>query len=187
MKPLKNLLQKAVQKYSYDLLFSLALIDASFFALPVTTVFMMLVLAKGINIKRIIIYVITGTLAGAIAGYTFGHFVLLNGQDWLLDAAQRLMDHNTGFQVAMYYKIAKLFQSWGFLILLAAPFTPLPYGMFSISSGLLNLNIYWFVFITLTSHCIKYLFLAFFAYLAENKIRGIIIQRRKKFAQIVSI
>lgn len=176
-------LHKAVQKYSPWLLFILAFIDSSFFALPVTTIFILQVLMKEANVRKSIIYVLTGTVIGSFAGYSLGHLVLLKGDIFFEGMIQSIMDHNPGFSIDLYYKIRKLFQIWGVWVLLAGTFTPIPYGMFSISSGLFNLNILWFLTFTIINHSIKFIFLAYIVRSVNYKIRSHALSHPRRYAQ----
>lgn len=183
MKKVLDFLNRNALRHGYFLIFGLALIDAFFFAMPVTTAFIIMGTLKKININKCILSVLAGTLAGALAGYTLGYLVLLKGEVWLTATAQSVMDNNIGFSVNIYYEIRKIFLSRGFLVLLAAPFSPLPYGMFSITSGLLKINMIWFLILTIITHSVKYIFLAYFAFLVEKKIKGIFASRKRRYAE----
>ena len=167
-----RLLNKTVQKYCPGLLFILAFVDSSFFALPVTTIFILQVLLKEANVRKSIIYVLTGTVIGSFAGYFLGHFVLLKGDIFFAGMIQSIMDHNLGFSIDLYYKIRKLFQIGGVWILLAGTFTPIPYGMFSISSGLFNLNIFWFLTFTIIGHSIKFVLIFYAKLISSNTLQA---------------
>jgi len=183
MKTVLDFLKSNALRHGYFLMFCLALIDAFFFAMPVTTAFIIMGTIKKININKCILSALAGTLAGALAGYTLGYLVLFKGDVWLTATAQSVMDNSAGFSVNLYYEIRKIFLSRGFLVLLAAPFSPLPYGMFSITSGLLKINMIWFLILTIISHSVKYIFLAYFVVRAENKIKGIFASRKRRYSE----
>lgn len=182
MKSIIRFLHLATIKCGPVILFLCALVDASFFATPVTTLFTLTILIKGTNRTESLITVITGTLAGAVAGYALGHFVLIKGEDWLIQLSQSVIENNAGFSVDLYYKIRSYFQSYGLLVLFAGSFTPVPYGMFSITSGMFNFNLLSFIFVTLISQVIKYTLITFLVSKGSDRIRSIIELRKRHFS-----
>jgi len=187
MKSIIRFFDSLASKYYPFVLFSLAFIDSFFLATPITTVFILFVLKKRLNISKCLISVMAGILAGALAGYTLGYFTLIRGEDWLIREAQLIIDGNAGFSLTLYYKIRSLYQSLGFLVMLAGTFTPIPFGMFSISSGLLKMNIFWFLIITITGHSIKYLLIAYLTIRAQSKIKSLSLPGRRKLFQAASV
>jgi len=185
IKSIARFLDSLASKYYSILIFTLALLDSFIFATPVTTVFILLVMKKKIDISKCLMSVLAGTLAGALAGYTLGNLVLIKGE-WFTSGAQLIMDGNAGFSLTLYYKIRNLYQSWGFLVMLAGTFTPVPFGMFSISSGLLKMNLFWFLSITLIGHSIKYFLLAYFTIRTQHKIKSLSTYGRRKLLQTAS-
>jgi len=168
------------------LILILAFIDSFIFAAPVTTFFIIIIARKGTDVNKCLISVMGGILAGSIAGYALGYFVLIRGEEWLTGAAQLIMDKNAGFSVDLYYRIRSMYQSWGFLAMIAGAYTPVPYGMFSISSGLVKMNILLFLSLTFISHFIKYLLLAYLTVWMQNKIKKLGSLRRRQILQYVS-
>jgi len=141
-------------------LFVCAFADASFLPLPVTTFFLILILLNSEMIYKYILFVVLGTLTGALAGYSIGHFAWLKTDGEFTGAVQFLFNNIPGFSVGVYDKVHALFIKWDFWILCAATVTPLPYGLFSLTSGVFDINIFIFLFTTLICQTIKYSFLA---------------------------
>lgn len=135
--------------------------DASFLPLPVTTLFLALSLLNTRSILKFALFLTSGIVVGATAGYLAGRFAWLDPRMEFTGFAQFFIDKIPGFSVAGYDKIHHLFSRWGSGILLLATTTPLPYGLFSVSSGVFNINIFIFVLATLIGHGIKYLALAY--------------------------
>jgi membrane protein YqaA with SNARE-associated domain len=153
-------LQLANTKWGIWVLFLFAFADASIIPLPVTTFFLVLIV---LNTKRIFKYsliVVLGTLTGALAGYATGHFAWINPQGEYTGLVQFLFNHIPGFSEDTYNKINLMYSKWDFWILCGAATTPVPYGFFSISSGVFNINIFAFSLATLISQGIKYFVLA---------------------------
>jgi membrane protein YqaA with SNARE-associated domain len=141
-------------------LFLCAFLDASIFGLPTPMLFLALAL---LNIKKVWEYTlfgIFGTLAGAVAGYSIGHFAWLNADGGYSGLAQFLFNNIPGFTAAGYEKIHLLYAKWDFWILFAAAAMPLPFKIFSISSGVFDINLLIFCAATFISQGLKFLLLA---------------------------
>ena len=141
-------------------LFICAFADASFFGLPAPMFFLALALLNISKVYKYALFGILGTLAGALAGYAIGHFAWLNTNGELTGLAQFLLNNIPGFSEAGYNKIHILYEKWDFWILFIAAALPLPFKIFSISSGVFDINIFIFCVATLISQGIKFLLLA---------------------------
>jgi membrane protein YqaA with SNARE-associated domain len=158
-------------KWGTFTLFICAFADASFLPLPVTTFFLVLILLNRRKLYKYILFVVLGTVTGALAGYTIGHYAWVKPDGEYTGVVQFLFNNIPGFSLAVYEKVQTLYTKWDFWILSGATVTPLPYGMFSVTSGAFNINIFIFFVTTLISQAIKYLFLAFFTVIIGPKIR----------------
>lgn len=141
-------------------LFFCAFADASFLPLPTPMFFLALALLNISKAYKYALFGTLGTLAGAIAGYSIGHFAWLNMNGEFTGLAQFLFNNLPGFSVAGYDKIQLLYEKWDFWILFVAASLPLPYKIFSISSGVFDINLLMFCFATLVSQAIKFFALA---------------------------
>lgn len=153
-------LQWANTKWGIWALVICAFADASFFGLPTPVLFLALAL---LNIKKAYKYALfgtLGTLAGAIAGYSIGHFAWLNTNGEFTRLAQFLFNNIPGFSEDIYSKIHILYAKWDFWILFVAAALPLPFKIFSISSGVFDINLLIFCTATLISQGIKFFLLA---------------------------
>jgi membrane protein YqaA with SNARE-associated domain len=158
-------------KWGTFALYICAFADASFLPLPVTTFFLVLILLNRRKLYKYILFVVLGTITGALAGYTIGHYAWVKPDGEFTGVVQFLFNNIPGFSLAVYEKVQTLYTKWDFWILSGATVTPLPYGMFSVTSGAFNINIFIFFVTTLISQVIKYVFLAFFTVIIGPKIR----------------
>lgn len=152
--------QLAETKWGLFALFVSAFADASFLPLPVTTLFLILILLNTRMILKSIFFVVLGTLAGAVAGYLTGHFAWLKSDGGFTGVVQFLFDNIPGFSANVYEKVHFMFTKWDFWILCIATVTPLPYGMFSVTSGVFDINIFIFLFTTFVCQTLKFSFLS---------------------------
>jgi membrane protein YqaA with SNARE-associated domain len=160
-------------KWGTFALFVFAFADASFLPLPVTTFFLILILLNRRKLYKYILFVVLGTITGALSGYTVGHFAWVKPDGEFTGAVQFLFNNIPGFSLAVYEKVQTLYTKWDFWILSGATVTPLPYGMFSVTSGAFDINIFIFFLTTLISQVLKYLFLAYFTLKISPKIRNL--------------
>lgn len=179
-------LKLADTKWGAWSLFLCAFADASFFGLPTPMLFMALVL---LNIKKTYLYIlvgILGTLTGSIAGYSIGHFAWLNGDGEFTRLAQFFFNNIPGFTEAGYAKIQLLYAKWDFWILFVAAALPLPYKIFSISSGVFDVNLIIFSVATLVSQGIKYYLLGLLTIKLGPEVKKIFEYNWKPFLIIVT-
>jgi len=155
-----RILEWANTKWGAWMLFVCAFADASILGMPTPIFFLGLML---LNIKKAYKYVLFGTLGtlfGAIAGYSIGHFAWIDANGEFTGLAQFLFNNIPGFSIAGYDKIHILYEKWDFWILFVAAALPLPYKIFSISSGVFDINLLIFCCATLFSQAIKFFLLA---------------------------
>jgi membrane protein YqaA with SNARE-associated domain len=156
-----SFLKIAGTKWSIGILFSGALADAAFLPLPVTTFFLILVLLNNRMMYKYVFFVVLGTLAGAFVGYSFGRFIWMKPNGEFSDIATFIIKSIPGFSAETYEKVHILYLKWDFWILFIATVTPIPYGMFSVASGVFGIDILTFFLTTLICQSIKYIFLGF--------------------------
>jgi len=177
----------AKTKWGTISLFLCAFVDAAFFPLPVTTFFLLLVLLNNRMTYKYIIFVVTGTLAGAFIGYSFGRFIWIKPDGEFTGVVNFLFNNIPGFSKEIYEKVHLLYEKWGFWILCGATATPLPYGMFSVASGVFNINIFIFFLATLLSQGIKFIFLGKITLRIGPKVRNLMQLNWKPAAIITSV
>lgn len=153
-------MQWAGTKWGTWSLFICAFADASFLPLPTPMFFLALALLNITKTYTYALFATLGTLSGAIAGYSIGHFAWINMQGEFTGLAQFLFNNIPGFSEEIYDKIHILYSKWDFWILFIASSLPLPYKIFSISSGVFDINIFIFCIATLISQGIKFFLLA---------------------------
>ena len=150
-------------KWSAWALFFCALADASFLPLPTPMFFLTLTLLHTTKAYRYALFVTIGTLVGAVAGYSIGYFAWLNINGEFTRLAQFLFENIPGFSETAYNNIRVQYAKWDFGVLFIASLMPVPYKIFSISSGVFDLNIFMFCIATLISQGAKYYLLALLA------------------------
>lgn len=145
----------------YWILFAGAFADASVWPFPVATLFVTVVLLFPEKPVKIILTSILGTLLGAIAGYFVGRFAWIGPEGDLTRVAHFTYQNVPGFSENAYERVGDLYSRWHIWILFLGSFTPIPFGIFAVTSGVFERPFSLLVTITLFSHIFKYSLLSF--------------------------
>lgn len=155
------ILQWTNTKWGAWTLFGCAFADASVLGLPTPVFFLTFALINITKAYKYALFATLGMITGAMAGYAIGHFAWITSNGDYTGIANFFFNNIPGFSVDIYDKIHNLFEKWDLGILFLAAALPLPYKIFSISSGVFEVNIFIFCFATLISQGIKFFLLAF--------------------------
>jgi membrane protein YqaA with SNARE-associated domain len=120
----------------------IAFIESSFFPIPPDVLLIPMALA---NRARAFFYAFICTfasVAGGLGGYFIGHF--------LFDAIGKKILAIYGYE-SQFATLQEWYQIWGWWIVFAAGFTPLPYKVFTIASGVVGMNPWSFTLASIVS------------------------------------
>jgi membrane protein YqaA with SNARE-associated domain len=127
-------------------------VDASLF--PVSPLFMLLPMsvAEPKSAFRLAGIVIVSSFFGGILGYGLGLFAF----EAIVNPFINMMGYSGSYQLATEW-----FQEWGFLAILFGCVTPfIPYKIFTIGSGVMQLHFGWFLLASLAGRAIRFLLIA---------------------------
>ena len=161
--------------------------DASILPMPTSTYFSLLTLLNPSKSFKYILIAMLGIMSGALAGYFIGHLAWLNPNGEVTGIVQFLLNNIPGFSRDGYNQIQFLYEKWDFWILLVAAFLPLPYGIFSISAGLFDINIFIFILVTVIGQGIRFIFLALISGKLGNELNKLKVHIWKPVAIISSL
>ena len=142
---IKKLFDKCVawsgQKYANFALAFVSFIESSFFPVPPDVMIIPMVIAKKQHFIKIALIATTFSVLGGLFGYLIG-YVFFN------EIGFRIVEiygyENVNVLKEMFSTKGGMF-SW-FGILFTAGFTPLPFKIFTITSGFIHFNIIFFIF-----------------------------------------
>ena len=155
----KKCLNYAAHKSSKYYLAAVSFIESSFFPIPPDVMVVPMVISKKNDFFKIFLITTIFSVLGGILGYFIGAFF-----------------YEFGMEVMTFYGYEKklsslnnsLINSEGFFawlsILFLAGFTPLPYKVFTISSGLIGFNIIIFILISLISRGLRFFIVSYLSY-----------------------
>lgn len=110
-------------------LLALSFAESSFFPIPPDVILAPMTLAEPSRGWRLAFGTTVASVVGGVAGYLIG---------WLaLDAVTPLLE-DLGYWEG-YLSATEWFMTWGFLAVLAAGFSPIPYKVFTIAAGALSM------------------------------------------------
>jgi len=119
----------AAHPHAERYLAGLSFAESSFFPIPPDVMLAPMTLAQPERGWRFAFLTTVASVTGGIAGYAIGW--------WGLDAIEPLL-RSLGYWDS-YIRSTEWFETWGFLAVLAAGFTPIPYKIFTIAAGALHL------------------------------------------------
>jgi len=164
--------------------------ESSFFPIPPDVMLIPMVLARRAKAWFYAAVCTVASVLGGIAGYAIGAFLLFAVGDVILDVFDPnwRFDHpgHPEFDPATYDatqpqsawgKFQNLYTDYGFWIVFAAGFTPLPYKVFTIASGAAGLSLPVFIAASLISRGGRFFLVCGLLYLFGEPIRTFIERR----------
>jgi len=179
-------MQWARTKWGAWALFICAFADASFLPLPTPIFFLTLTL---LNISKAYRYAVFGTLGvffGALAGYAIGYFTWLDAAGDFTGLANYMFTTIPGFSEEIYNTIYLQFEKWGFWLLFAVSFMPLPFNVFAILSGVFGVNILIYSVAILIGQGMRYYLLALLIVKLGPKVKMLFEFNLKPYAIITA-
>ena len=134
----------AQTKYGAVALFVLAFTESVFFPIPPDILLIALALGATAKAFRYAFICTAGSVLGAFVGYAIGNYVWLTSSGEFSAFANFFFANIPGFSVELYEAIKTLFAEWGFWVIFTAGFTPIPYKVFTITSGVFDVNLLMF-------------------------------------------
>ena len=157
----------ANSRHSLTALAVLAFTEASFFPIPPDVLLMALALSLPHLSYRYALIATLGSVLGAALGYLIG-WALWDGLSGLFYA------YVPGVTEAGFRQVGDLFSRYGFWVIFAAGFTPIPFKIFTIAAGVFSINFPVFMLASLIGRGLRfYLVAALFYYIGQPARRMI--------------
>ena len=170
---LKKLFDKCVKLASsrianYALGF-VSFIESFFFPVPPDLMIVPMVVAKKENYLKIFLIATIFSVLGGLMGYMLGVY--------FLDISMIIIEFY-GYEEKVFEIQDKISSKGGFLfwagVMFLAGFTPLPFKLFTIASGIVGFNIAIFFFICLFTRGLRFFIVSYLSYLFGNKFSAFI-------------
>ena len=155
----KKCLDLAGHKSSKYYLAIVSFVESSFFPIPPDVMVIPMVISKKTDFKKIFLITTIFSVLGGMLGYIIGAFFfefgaqIMNfyGYENKLNNIKESLIRNDGFY------------AWLGILFLAG-FTPLPYKVFTIASGLIGFNLLIFIFISFISRGLRFFIVSYLSY-----------------------
>lgn len=130
-------------------LFLLALAESSFFPIPPDPLLIALCLGAITKSWRFAFYTSIASVIGGIIGYLIGYGIWESVDSFFFK-------YIPGFTESLFQKVMVNYQNHGFWYVFAAGFTPIPYKVFTIASGVFKLNFVLFLLASTVSRSLRF-------------------------------
>jgi len=155
----KKCLDLAGHKSSKYYLAIISFVESSLFPIPPDVMVIPMVISKRNDFLKIFFITTIFSVMGGMLGYLIGAFFFEFGENII---------NFYGYENKLSSIKQNLINSDGFYawlgILFLAGFTPLPYKVFTIASGLIGFNFLFFIFISLISRGLRFFVVSYLAY-----------------------
>ena len=183
---IKKLYDKCVvwagYKYANFLLAFVAFIESSFFPAPPDVMIVPMVIAKREKFLKIALIATIFSVLGGLFGYFIG-YVFFN---------------EVGYKIFEFYGYENVnilkekfstqggLASW-FGILFTAGFTPLPFKIFTITSGFIHFNILFFIFACAIARSLRFFLVAYLTYKFGSRFGPFLEKKGGQWATIITV
>ncbi len=155
-------------------------IESSFFPIPPDVMIIPMVISKKEEFLRIALIATIFSVLGALFGYYIGYS--------LNDIAIKIFEFY-GYEYSDNFK-EKFSSGGGFFawlgILVTAGFTPLPFKLLTISSGIIHFNLMSFIFICIITRGLRFFLVSYFTYKFGEKIGPLLDKQGTKISIIIT-
>ena len=181
---IKKLYDKCVvwagYKYAKPILAIEAFIESSFFPIPPDVMIIPMVISKKNEFLRIALIATIFSVLGALFGYYIGYS--------LNEIAIKIFEFY-GYEYSDNFK-EKFTSGGGFFawlgILITAGFTPLPFKLLTISSGIIHFNLMSFIFICIVTRGLRFFMVAYLTYKFGQKIGPFLDKQGTKWSIVIA-
>ena len=134
----------AESRHGTPALFALAFAESSFFPIPPDVLLIALGVALPARAYWYAAVCTVGSVLGGVLGYLIG---------WGLwhAVAELFFAYVPGFKPEVFARVQGYYDEWGFVAVMIAGFTPIPYKVFTIASGVFGMNVPLFVLASILS------------------------------------
>ena len=178
----KKCLDLAAHKSSKYYLAIVSFFESSFFPIPPDVMIIPMVISKKNDFIKIFLITTIFSVLGGMLGYLIGAF--------FFDFGSQIMSFY-GYENKLSNIKENLVSSDGFYawlgILFLAGFTPLPYKVFTIASGLISFNFFIFIFISLVSRGLRFFIVSYLSYKFGNLFTEFMEKHGSKWFTIIGL
>ena len=181
---IKKLYDKCVvwagYKYAKQILAFEAFIESSFFPIPPDVMIIPMVVSKKDEFIRIALIATIFSVLGALFGYYIGYSL-----NEIATKIFELYGYEYSDTFRENFTAGGGFKAW-LGILFTAGFTPLPFKLLTISSGIIHFNLFFFIFICVVTRGLRFFLVAYLTYKFGQKIGPFLEKEGAKWTIIIA-
>ena len=178
----KKCLDLAAHKSSKYYLAIVSFVESSFFPIPPDVMIIPMVISKKNDFIKIFLITTFFSVLGGMLGYLIGAF--------FFDFGSQIMSfygyENKLSSIKENLVTSDSFYAWLGILFLAG-FTPLPYKVFTIASGLISFNFFIFIFISLVSRGLRFFIVSYLSYKFGNLFTEFMEKHGSKWFTIIGL
>ena len=182
---IKKLYDKCVawagHRFAKPILAFVSFTESSFFPIPPDVMIIPMVISKKEEFIRIALIVTIFSVLGALFGYYIGYA--------LNEIAIEIFEFY-GYEYSDDFK-KKFTSGGGFFawlgILITAGFTPLPFKLLTISSGIIHFNLISFIFICIVTRGLRFFLVSYLSYRFGEKIGPLLDKQGTKWSVVIAV
>jgi len=182
---IKKLYDKCVvwagYKYAKQILAFEAFIESSFFPIPPDVMIIPMVISKKNEFIRIALIATIFSVLGALFGYYIGYSL-----NEIATKIFELYGYEYSDTFRENFTAGGGFTAW-LGILFTAGFTPLPFKLLTISSGIIHFNLMSFIFICIVTRGLRFFLVAYLTYKFGSKFGPFLEKKGGQWATIIAI
>jgi len=175
-------LKLAAHKNSNYYLGAISFIESSFFPIPPDIMIAPMSIAKKKDFFKIFLIATTFSVLGGIFGYLIGayffdfamYIVEFYNYEEKVNEIKNTLSQDSGFY------------TW-LVILFLAGFTPLPYKVFTIASGLISFNLFIFIIVSLISRGLRFFIISYLSSKFADNFTNYMNKHGQKWFSIIGI
>lgn len=160
--------------YGPAALFILSFAEASFFPIPPDALLIALVLGARKKAFKFALTCSIASVVGAIFGYAIGYFVWWQEPGVFSGVANFFFNNIPGFSHQIFYNVQAMYEKWDFWIVFTAGFTPIPFKVFTISSGAFDIGLPMFLVASFVSRAARFFIVAALIWKFGEQIKSFI-------------
>ena len=168
-------IQLCLKKNSKYYLCLVSFFESIFFPIPTDIFLFPYILAKKEKYLKITLYVTFFSVLGGIFAYYLGFFL------WNI-ISPTILEYYPAFMLKLE-SFNNQFLDIGIILIVIGGFSPFPYKITCIGSGIIGINIFLFIFFSFVSRFLRFFFVSFFIYKYGDKTQEII----GKYINIISV
>ena len=168
-------------KYAKQILAFEAFIESSFFPIPPDVMIIPMVISKKKEFIRIALIATTFSVLGALFGYYIGYSL-----NEIATKIFELYGYEYSGTFRENFTSGGGFKTW-LEILFTAGFTPLPFKLLTISSGIIHFNLMSFIFICIVTRGLRFFLVAYLTYKFGSRFGPFLEKKGGQWAAVIAV